>query len=361
MIDIICYYHDPVKAPLIRHAVLPALAAATRLGAVGHIERHWLNGPHVRIRLDGPAEAAEAAARILRTYVEDNPSTVDIADPVLIAQAEQYGLAELVLPPYTPLHPNNTVRIEPSDTTRLRSLLGSDALIELRARGLRLGIDAIRESLDSIGDTTQERVQLTVTAMAVHASRYPAGLANGYHSFLSHLEDFLLANDSGNRIRAKFEQIWDRNAENVIKCVEQVASGHPTNRLEAAWQAWTIGLRLEAEDAYDWGDLTATPNTRYGERAYQMGDPATIQRYNYDQRDRFSEYHTRLQDVDLDHPRVKRPLTVYRFGTNVFYQLLAVCDVTPMERYLAADLVSRAAQEITGLSWSDHLASMERR
>ena len=40
MIDIVCYYHDPVKAPLIRHAVLPALAAATRLGAVGHIERH---------------------------------------------------------------------------------------------------------------------------------------------------------------------------------------------------------------------------------------------------------------------------------------------------------------------------------
>jgi hypothetical protein len=361
MIDVICCYHDPVKAPLVRHAVLPALAAAARLGATGHVERHWLNGPHVRIRLDGSPEAAEAAADVLRTYIADNPSTVDTPDHVLLAQAEQYGLTELVLPPYTPLHPNNTVRVEPTDTTRLHSLLGSETLVDLRALGLRLGIDAIGESLAAIGDTTQERVQLTVTAMAVHASRYPPGLANGYHSFLSHVEDFLLANDSGNRIRGRFEQIWERNCDNVIASVERVAAGHPTSRLEAAWQAWTIGMRLAAEDAYDWGDLTAAPNTRYGERAYEMGDPATIKRYNYDQRDRFSDYHTQLQDVDLDHPRVKRPLTVYRFGTNVLYQLLAVCDVTPMERYLAADLVARAAQRITGLSWSDHLASMERR
>ncbi|MET0133264.1 MAG: hypothetical protein ABW215_06690 [Kibdelosporangium sp.] len=359
MIDVICYYHDPVKAPLIRDAVLPALDAARRRGAVGHIERHWLHGPHVRLRLDGPDEAANAAADVLRRYIDGNPSTVDIPAVELVAQARQKALAELVLPPYEPLYPNNTVWIEPTNTSRLRGLLGSEVLIGLRATGLRLGVDAVRRSLRA--ETSQARVQLTVTAMAVHASRYPPGLGNGYHSFLSHLEDFLLASDPDGRVRTKFEQIWEGNCAQVVETVQRVATGHPTDQLEAAWQTWTIGMRLAAEQAYDAGDLTSAPNNRYGERAYQMGDPATIKRHNYGERDRFSDYHLQLWEVDLQHPAVRRPLTVYRFGTNVLYQLLAICDVTPMERYLAADLMSRATQEITGIPWSDHLAGMERR
>lgn len=361
MIDVICYYHDPVKGPLVRHALLPALAAATRHGATGHLERHWLNGPHVRIRLDGPMAAAEAAADVLRTYVTDNPSTVVIPERELLAQAERNGLAELILPPYEPFYPNNTVRIEPTDTSRLNDILGSDILVDLRQTGLRLGVDAVRESLDAIADTTQERVQLTVTAMAVHASRYPPGLANGYHSFLSHLEDFLLANDPHGKVRDRFGRIWEQNSDQVIECVERVAAGHPTNKVEAAWQNWTIEMRLAGEDAYDWGYLKAAINPRHGEIAYQTGDPATIQRYNVAERTKFSEYHTQLWEVDLDHPMVKRPLTVYRFSTNVLYQLLAICDVTPVERYLAADLMTRATQRITGVTWTDHLAGMERK
>jgi hypothetical protein len=353
VIDVICYYHDPVKAPLLRDGVLPALDAAIRQGATGHVERHWLHGPHIRLRLDGPTEAAIA---VLKDYLALSPSTVNIPDEELLSQAKANGLAELIQPPYSPLYPNNTVRVEPTDTSRLRGLLGSDALIDLRATGLQLGVEAVRASLIDIS-----RVQLTITAMAVQASRYPPGLANGYHSFLSHLEDFLLHSDPDGRVRAKFEQVWDRNFEQVIASVERVAAGHPTTRLEAAWQAWTIGMRLAAEQAYDAGDLTSTMNPRYGERAYETGDRATIQRYNYAERTKFSEYHTQLWEVDLDHPLVKRPLTVYRFGTNVLYQLLAICDVTPMERYLAADLMTRATQRITGVGWSEHLAQMERR
>ncbi|MBP2324120.1 hypothetical protein JOF56_004505 [Kibdelosporangium banguiense] len=356
MIDVICYYHDPVKAPLLREAVLPAFDAATRLGATGHVERHWLHGPHVRLRLDGPVEAAHAAARMLEKYLADNPSSVRFTEDELLSQARANGLAELIQPPYSPIYPGNTVRIEPTDTTRLHSLLGSDALIDLRTVGLRLGVDAARSSLVDIS-----RVQVAITAMAVHASRYPPGLANGYHSFLSHLEDFLLHSDPDGRVRAKFDQIWERNSAQVVESVERVATGHPTSQLEAAWQAWTIGMRLAAEQTYDSGDLTSTLNPRYGERAYETGDPATIQRYNFAERTKFSEYHTRLWEVDLEHPLVKRPLTVYRFGTNVLYQLLAICDVTPMQRYLAADLMARATQEITGIGWAEHLAQMERR
>lgn len=365
MTDVVCYYHDPIKAPLLRGAVLPAVTAARaafpEVGA--HVERHWLHGPHVRVCLDGPGRdgAAELVAARLRDHLAAHPSTVDIPVAEQLAHARKAAVAELLLPPFEPVHPNNSVRIEPTDTSRVLGLLGSDVLVGLRRDGLRLGVPAVAESLATLaraGDTSRARVLLTVTAMAVHASRYPPGLRFGFHSFLSHLEDFLLASDENGVVRERFDKIWADNVEPVTEAVGRVAEGHPTNRLEAAWQAWTIGMRLTAEESYDRGELPSEGNPRYGERAYEIGDLGAIRRYNPGERVRFSDYHTRLWRVDLDHPLIKRPLTVYRFGTNVLYQLLAVCDVTPMERYLAASLVARAAQRVTGENWADQLAAM---
>jgi hypothetical protein len=365
--DVVCYYHDPVKAPLLRDAVLPALAAvqAANPGLRGHLERHWLHGPHVRIRLDGPGAeaAAELVAARLRAHLADDQSTVDIPEPELRAQAESAGVAELILPPYDPFYPNKSVRIEPSDAGRTLDVLPSAAVVALRDLGLRLGLPAVREFLaesDDAGDTSQARVRLTVSAMAVHASHYRNGLRYGYHSFLSHLEDFLLAVDHRGDVRARFDRIWAANAETVTSAVQRVADGRPTDCFEAAWQTWTTGLRDAAESAYDRGELTPDNNPAYGERAYLTGDLAAIRRYNPAERVEFSDYHHRMSVVDMADPRIERPITAYRFGTNVLYQLLKICDVTPMERYLAASMVANAVQRITGTTWSEQIAAMPR-
>ncbi|HJP73913.1 MAG TPA: lantibiotic dehydratase C-terminal domain-containing protein [Pseudonocardiaceae bacterium] len=355
MIDVVCYYYDPVKVPLLRDGLLPALDEI-RGDVRVHVERHWLHGPHLRIRLEEDA-AARAIVQRLRAYLRRHPSTADISPDALLAQATEAGLAELIKPPYEPIHPDNTVALEPSNPGRIRELLGSDALVELRAEGLRLGLPAVRASLV---EGSNERIRLATTALAVHASRYPPGLGHGYHSYVSHLEDFLLHSDADGKVRARLDALWQRNADAATELVERVAHGHPTDRVEAAWQAWTISNRLNLEDAYDRGELTAEPNPRYGERAYELGDRPTIQRYNFAERTKFSDYHTKLSQVDLDDPLIKRPLAVYRFGTNVLYQLLAVCDVTPMERYLAARFVVGATERTTGLTWADRLSAMAR-
>ncbi|MFI6096110.1 hypothetical protein ACIA8G_11180 [Lentzea sp. NPDC051213] len=358
MTDVVCYYHDPIKAPLLRDGVLPALAAAESAfpDTVGHVERHWLHGPHVRVRLLGPSASTAAllVATLLRSYLAASPSTVELSEAEQLAHARSAAVAELLLPPFTPLHANNSVRIEPTDVGRPRSLLGSDELIELRFLGLRLGIPALRESLSG------SRVGLALTAMAVHASRFPPGLEYGYHSFLSHVEDFLLASDPAGDVRAKLDAVWATNAESARTLVSRVASGHPTNHTEAAWQTWTIAMRLATEQRYDAGHLDSALNPRYGERAYEIGDPAAIRRYNYGEREKFSDYHNALWTVDVEQPAIKRPLTVYRFGTNVLYQLLAICDVTPMERYAAAHMLANAAQEVTGVRWADQFAAMSK-
>lgn len=363
MTDIVCYYHDPIKAPLLRDGVLPALAAHPEVQ--GHVERHWLHGPHIRVRLSGAGAdaAAESMAARLRDYLATHPSKVDIPMVEQLAHAHKAGLAELLLPPYEPFYPNNSVRVETTDTARINDLLNSEALLALRTHGLRIGVPAIRESLAALeieGDSSQARVRLTVTAMATQAAHFRNGLRFGYHSFLSHLEDFLLASDPHGKVRQRFEAIWASNVEPVTEAVGRVAGGAATTGLESAWRAWAIGMRAAGEEAYDRGELAAMLSSVYGQRAYQTGDPATIRRYNIAERTKFSDYHTQLSTVDMAHPRIKRPFTVYRFGINVLYQLLAICDVTPMERYLAASLVAAASQRIFGTTWSEQLAAMPR-
>ncbi|PSL45987.1 lantibiotic biosynthesis dehydratase-like protein [Saccharothrix carnea] len=352
MTDVVCYYHDPVKAPLLRDAVLPALAEAERGGAAGHVERHWLHGPHLRVRL-GSEEAAELVAARLRTHLAAHPSTVDIAHTVLLAQSRQNGIAELVPPPYEPIHPDNTVVVEPTDLTVLRELLGSDVLVDLRARCLRLGVPAVRGAVAADG-TSQSRVRLAMVAMTAHASRFPAGLVNGYHSFLSHLEGFLLHSDPDGVLRRRFDGVWERNADQVVATVRRVAEG----AIVTPWTAWTDGTRAVVEEVFDRGELPTAYSTHLGERALEMGEDEAIRRWHRDHADRISDYHARLREVDFDHPDYQRPVTVYRFGTNMLYRLLAVCDVTPVERYLAASLVVRAVPRITGVEWPEHVQQM---
>lgn len=339
MTDVVCYYRDPVKAPLLREAVLPALTAT------GHVERHWLHGPHLRIRVDDPEPFADA----LRAWLAVAPSAVDVTDAELLARSRVSGVAELVAPPYEPIHPDNTVRVEPTDTSRVRALLGSDVLVDLRTRCLRLGVPALRDAVAE-DRTGGERVRLALTAMAAHATRFPAGLHNGYHSFLSHVEDFLLHHDPDGVVRARFERTWERNADQVTEVVRQVGDG--------PWTAWTESTRVLIEEVFDRGELPTGPDRRYGERAAEVGDEGAVRRWHPDHRDYYSEYHRRLRAVDLEHPRYRRPVAVYRFGTNMLYQLLAVCDVTPVERYLAASLLARAAQRISGVTWSEHITHL---
>ncbi|WP_447001857.1 lantibiotic dehydratase C-terminal domain-containing protein [Saccharothrix isguenensis] len=353
MTDVVCYYHDPVKAPLLRDAVLPALAEAERAGATGHLERHWLHGPHVRVRLEGTEEAAELVASRLRGHLANRPSTVDLDRSVMLAQARQNGIAELVPPPYEPIHPDNTVVVEPTDLTVLRQLLVSDALVALRTRCLRLGLPAITDAV-AVAGTSQSRVLLAVVAMTAHASRFPAGLVNGYHSFLSHLEGFLLHSDPEGVLRARFGGVWERNADQVVQTVRGVADG----TVDTPWALWTDGTRAAIEEVFDRGGLPTAYSTHLGERAVEMGEEEAIRRWHRDDTGRISDYHVKLREVDFDHPDYQRPVTVYRFGTNMLYQLLAVCDVTPVERYLAASLVVRAVQRVTGVEWSEHVAQM---
>ncbi|WP_158515427.1 lantibiotic dehydratase C-terminal domain-containing protein [Kitasatospora sp. MBT63] len=355
--DVVAYYHHPVKGPLLRGVVLPLADRCAAEGLTVHVERHWLHGPHLRLRLRGPAaQVADTAARgaaQLRDWLRRHPSVSDQGTGELLAAAAEAGRAELIAPPYGPIVPDNTVRVERVDLTGLRSLIGADGVL-LRDELLGMGRPALHAAADFLGrnrDGAAARVQLAVAALAAHATAHPGGLVGGHYSYVSHLEDFLVHDDPDGRLRRAFEDRWEAAGKAVTALVARIGAGGATG-WEQAWAGWSAAAWRLAERRHTAGaDLGGHPY-EYRVRAAATGDAAAAERWNQDVRTRYSEFHRLLRRSDPQGAMWSRPeYLVYRACTNALYRLFAVCDLRPLERYLAAHLVVRAAPAVTGHDW----------
>ncbi len=310
-LDVVVYHYEPVKAPLLREAVLPLARRASADGLTAHVERHW----HV------------------------------------------YKRQELIPPPYGPLVPDNTVRVEPVDLSSLEALIGPDGL-RLREDLLALGLPALQAGTSFLGeraDASAARVELVVAALAAHAAAHPEGLVGGHYSYVSHLEDFLVHEDPDGRLRAAFDRRWEAAGERISALVGRIAGGGAAG-WERAWADWSTRAWRTAEERFAAGaDFTGAP-AEYRNRAAALGDRATAERWNGDVRTRYSDFHRQLHRSDPQGAMWSRPdYLIHRACTNGLYRLFAICDVRPVERYLAAHLVVRSVPGLTGHRWQERI------
>ncbi|MFF1494325.1 lantibiotic dehydratase C-terminal domain-containing protein [Streptomyces sp. NPDC058304] len=360
-LDVVVYHYEPVKAPLLREAVLPLARRAAADGVTAHVERHWLHGPHLRLRLRGLPEAvADTAVRTaaeLRARAASHPSRAAADAQRLLAQAAAAGRAELIPPPYGPFVPDNTVRVEPVDLSSLEALIGPDG-VRLREDLLVLGLPALQAGTDFLGeraDTSAARVELVVAALAAHAAAHPEGLVGGHYSYVSHLEDFLVQEDRDGRLRAAFDRRWDAAGGRISALVGRIAGGGAAG-WERAWADWSARAWRIAEERFRAGADFTGVHAEYRDRAAALGDRATVERWDREVRTRYSDFHRQLHRSDPQGTMWSRPdYLVYRACTNGLYRLLTICDVRPVERYLAAHLVVRSVPELTGHRWQTRI------
>ncbi|MFI8454656.1 hypothetical protein [Kitasatospora sp. NPDC085464] len=362
--DVVLTYYQPVKARALREAVLPAARQAAADGLEAHVERHWRFGPHLRLRLRGPgarvAAAAERAAEGLRAWTAAHPSVADRTDEQLLAEAAVAGRVELIAPPYGPLVPDNTVRVLPVDPSAgeaLNALLGAGSA-DLRDELMRLGLPALGAGCDFLGahgDASEARVQLVVSALAAHAAAHPEGLIGGHYSMVSHLEDFLVHEDPDGSLRAAFDRRWDRVGGAVTALVGRITDGGARG-WERDWAHWSATAWALAERRHAAGIDLGGSREEYRARAAAVGDPETAARWDFALRTRYSDFHWLLHRSDPGGTMWTRPdYLIYRACTNGLYRLFAICDVRPVERYLAAHLVVRTVPELTGHRWQDRV------
>ncbi|MGW8783833.1 lantibiotic dehydratase C-terminal domain-containing protein [Streptomyces sp. NPDC055796] len=356
-LDVVVHHYEPVKAPLLREAVLPLARRAAADGLTVHVERHWLYGPHLRLRLrghpDAVAVAAGRTAAALRAHVAAHPSRAAADGERMLAQAAAAGRAELIPPPYGPLVPDNTVRVEPADPASLNALIGPDG-VRLREDLLALGLPALEAGTAFLGeraDTSAARVEFVVAALAAHAAAHPEGLVGSHYSYVSHLEDFLLHEDPDGRVRAAFDRRWEAVGGRISALVGRISAGGAAG-WERAWADWSAAAWRTAEERLAQGADFTGVRTEYLDRAAALGDPATVERWDRKARTRYSEFHRLLHRSDPQGAMWSRPdYLVHRACTNGLYRLLTICDVRPVERYLAAHLVVRSVPELTGHRW----------
>ena len=337
--DVLCFYRSPLKAPLLR-AVLPELPDGA------HVERHWLRGPHLLFRLPDGGQARRFADTV-RGHLAAMPSTADTTDERLLAESEVAGRAELVPPPYGPIQPDNTVVVRAVDRDRAVAVLGERTAL-LRDTALADGVPAVADLLSRLGaagDSPTERVLLASSAMAAVAAGHPNGCGLGAQSYRSHVDGLLFHEDTGGRLRARFDRAWSDGADEVVLRVRAAIDG-----AETRWTAWQSATR-------ELGALAGRP-TGHATAAAAFDDPVLSARWRPATPGEGSEFHRALARIDLSAPAVAGPLTAHRFTTNMLYLLLAVCDLTPAERLLAADLTARAVEVVTGLSWREQLAAV---
>ncbi|MCB5181940.1 lantibiotic dehydratase C-terminal domain-containing protein [Streptomyces antimicrobicus] len=362
--DVVAYYHHPTKGPLLREALLPLADRITAAGLTAHIERHWLHGPHLRLRIQGPPDraddvtaAAEHGAEAVRAWIRTHPSTGGPDPETLLREAERAGRAELIAPPYGPIVEDNAVRVEPVDLAPLRGLIGPDGTA-LRTRLLASGLPALRAGsgfLAAHDDGAAARVEFAVTVLTLHACAHPEGLTGGHWSYVSHLEDHLLYDDPDGSLRSAFEARRVRMADKVGALVRRIVDGR-TTEWEQQWSRWSAQAWRTTEDLFHaGGDLHGLP-LEYRARAAATGDAAAYVRWNQDIRTDYSEFHRLLRRADPEGSMWSRPdYLIYRACTNALYRLLMICDVRPIERYLAAHLVVGAVPEATGCDWREVL------
>ncbi|WP_436533330.1 hypothetical protein [Actinoplanes sp. HUAS TT8] len=347
--DVVCHYYDPVKAPLLRGAVLPGLRAVVPEAVSAHLERGWRHGPHLRIRLSGPARPVETAADRLagrvRAYLSEHPSRTRLSEEDLLTASIAAGRAELVAPPYEPFRPDNTVLVVASDPSPVRALV------------LAAGTDAVEATLDRTaedGDDPAARVRAAVVALTAVAAGGPWGLRGNYLSYLSHVEAYLWHEDPDGRIRALHDRVWRRQADPVTALVSRLGGLGPDpagapGPAEAGWHDWGVRARRAATAARDRGDLRSTTGEDLARRALALDAPA-LRRWH--DPGTVSDFHRSIGLRERD-PGEQRLFDVERFCANMLYLLLAVCDITPAERYLASALVCAATERITGRTWRD--------
>ncbi|MBG0567028.1 lantibiotic dehydratase C-terminal domain-containing protein [Actinoplanes aureus] len=353
--DVVVHYHDPVKAPLLREAILPALDAVPP-GVGVHLERGWLHGPHIRMRLAGPDDTvwptAAGIAAAVRGYLAIRPSRVRLSHTELLAASTAAGRAELVPAPYEPFAADNSVLVCGPDAAAVARVPGGPRTAAVRAALLRAGLPALSATLTETGmrgDTDGARVRSVIVALAAHAAAGPWRLRGNYLSYQSHLELHLHHHDRTGRIRAVHDDVWRRHGDATTALVRRSTAAGGLEPLSAAWYAWGTTARRIAAGAYDRGVLrSASPQD--GQRRFDaFGDAELVAAYV---RDGHSLFH-RLAGERRREPAEQRLFEIERFCNNVLYLLLAVADVTPTERYLATSMVCAAAQRLTGRSWRE--------
>jgi hypothetical protein len=341
----IYYYDDQRRDDLILDCVRPLLASLAP--RPGFFLRHWLRGPHLRLRVHTSADdfdrvVAPAVDNKVGSWLAAHPSTVCLDEATLLGAHERLARRERELGPLSPLYPDNSIQYLPCD--RRIDVLGSEATASLLEEFYVATTDLTFAMLEHIrGGTSRMNLALDVMWATAHSA---GSITPGSVSYRAHVEAKIMTSPDPAALRSFFEQQYRLRAPALLERLQQVldtvdgAAGADVPFVRE-WVRVVHRLYRRAKALIEAGDVALS----VPEPGVWFTDDVTVH----------SDFHRALagNPTRLETMRTSTRFHTWRVMVNCCYLHLTRLGIRPFERSLLGFLVSEAVEERFGVSAID--------
>jgi len=355
------YYQD--QDGLILDAVRPLFACLGEHGVRAYFERHWRQGPHLRLNIHATPRTVgtvvlPAVEEIVGGYLRAHPSVADLDPERLLPLHERLAELEAESGPLLPWYPDNSIQQAAYDGGV--SVLGSQQAVELLADFYVDSTALAFQMIERVRERRTSRLGGAFDLMVATAHAFsPDGITRGFLSFRSHAEVFLTARPEGQGLRPHWDSHYTQHADTLVARVRAVVAeldgqagpagesasmiGHwvrvltpfPQRAQELLDAGLTLGLRLSAggEQQHEeyWQDLAA-------QSPFHRALKAT-------------PYWAEIEYADW--------FLRYRLVLNYLYLHFTRLGLTPTEKFLLCHLTANAVEDCYGVSAMDPVGARE--
>ena len=344
------FHHDPDRTGLLLGAVRPLVRAVAPAVSTVYFVPHWRRGPHVRIPILATESTFDdvvvpAVREIVGGYLREHSSATVLDERAAAVEHARLAVEERERGPLTPWAANNSVEFDTHD--RREHVLGEPAS-ELLAGYYADTNDIVFDMLEwtRLGGS---RIALAVDLFISAAHRFLPPITYGYMSFRGHADAFLAKQPDV--VRDRFEDVYLANADRIRRRVVEITAEDGAAVPFGALLDVLRQYRNQANELITAGALVLNADEDgnaepWGSRWGGWSDR--------------SEFHRTLGG----HRAAAETLggwnvfQQYRIVLNWLYLNLYRLGLGEAERNLVCHLVSRAVEDVHGVSAVDRIQDL---
>lgn len=348
------YYDDPND--LLLDCIQPLFESLRPAVSTAFFVRHWLRGPHLRLRFRCSNEQFATLVRPavedqIRRYLQAHPSTstIDLDQMQLIYN--RLAIEEAESEPLLPLAPNNSIQYLPYD--RRLHIMQSEALATLFEDFYVDTTDLAFTMLRQIR-AGASRLALSLELMLTMAYTGASDITYGIISYRSHAEAFIARSPNPDATRAFFDSRYAAHAKNLQArlryLVESLERQDDRVPLAATWAALSRRYRQRVRAEADLKPLMPeTPTELTPEQQLVL-----------EAKRRHSAFHSLMIEDAVGSDALWQRPTFHRnrLMLNMQYLYLSRLGGKPFERYLLCHLAANTVEDVYGVS-ATHLLQQQ--
>ncbi|RAQ94250.1 thiopeptide maturation pyridine synthase [Thermogemmatispora tikiterensis] len=350
------YYAEQQNDALLLDCIQPLFVQARPITTRLFFVRHWLRGPHLRLRFYcSPTQFAVALKPLIESivgsYLRQHPSSAHLDEEQLKGLYATLARQEKEAGPFFPLYPDNSIQYLPYD--RRLHVLGSEALASLLED---FYVDTNDLAFAMLAHRRQGHSLLTLCfdLMITVAHRQGQHIARGFISYRSHAEGFIIASADPARMRTLLEDRYQQQAKTLVARLRQLLAAldreQDTFPFTLAWSRLMQRYQERAAQLIAAGqiDLSAAGlETDNGGGPLVRGNLAA------------SAFHSALER-DQQHKQALYSdpwFQSYRLVLNLLYLHFSRLGLRPIDRFLLCHLAANAVEEAFKISAVDMVSA----